>query len=438
MKKYFYNLISKYIGLYVLPENTAIDVNANNLMLSKQNPHWQVANLDDLLLANPKIGPRQKITKDFAPDFFVLNGNIHYELDIIDMFNKLHALSKPSTRLILTYYSSLWKPFMRMASKLGIRSKTPELNWISNEDVDNFLNLASFQLVHSQQKILLPFYIPLISALVNRYVAPLPFFRLFAMVNVVVARPIIVNTLTEHFPSVSIVVAARNEAGNIEKIIERLPILSSDDELIFVEGGSTDSTWEKLKEAQHKYKDDKTILIAQQDGKGKGDAVRKGFSIATKDILMILDADMTVPPEDLPKFYDAIRTGKGEFINGSRLVYPMEQHAMRFWNLLGNKFFAGAFSFVLGQRFKDTLCGTKVLSRVNYEKLARNRRYFGDFDPFGDFDLIFGAARMGLKIVELPVRYKERTYGDTNISRWRHGMILIAMLSFAARKIKFI
>jgi glycosyltransferase involved in cell wall biosynthesis len=187
-----------------------------------------------------------------------------------------------------------------------------------------------------------------------------------------------------------------------------------------------------------KYGKERRIIIAQQEGKGKGDAVRKGYSLATRDILMILDADLTVPAEDLPKFYRAITEGKGEFINGSRLVYPMEKEAMRFFNILGNKFFAMGFSFVLGQRFKDTLCGTKVLTRDNYWKLAAHRSYFGDFDPFGDFDLIFGAARLGLKIVEVPIGYKERTYGSTNIQRWKHGVILLRMLLFAANKFKFI
>jgi len=155
------------------------------------------------------------------------------------------------------------------------------------------------------------------------------------------------------------------------------------------------------------------------------------------DILMILDADMTVPPEDLPRFYDAIVSGRGEFINGVRLVYPMEKQAMRYLNLVGNKFFSLAFSWLLGQPVKDTLCGTKVLSRENYERIAANRSYFGDFDPFGDFDLLFGAAKQNLKIVEMPVRYRQRLYGDTNIDRWRHGVILLRMVLFAMRRIKF-
>jgi glycosyltransferase involved in cell wall biosynthesis len=193
-----------------------------------------------------------------------------------------------------------------------------------------------------------------------------------------------------------------------------------------------------IQNVHKKYGSSHNIIIAQQPGKGKGDAVRKGFSLATNDILMILDADLTVPPEDLPKFYHAITTGKGEFINGSRLVYPMEGKAMRFFNMVGNKFFAYAFSFVLGQNLKDTLCGTKVLSRSHYNKLTRHRKYFGEFDPFGDFDLLFGASRLGLKIIEVPITYRDRIYGSTNISRWRHGLILLRMLVFGAARLLFL
>ena len=192
-----------------------------------------------------------------------------------------------------------------------------------------------------------------------------------------------------------------------------------------------------IQKMAEKYKDSHDIKIGRQDGKGKGDAVRKGFGMATGDILTILDADLTMPPEDLPKFYNAIASGKGDFINGSRLVYVMEKKAMRFLNILGNKFFSMAFSWLLEQPFKDTLCGTKVIFRDDYEKLIQNRKFFGEFDPFGDFDLIFGAYKLNLKIVEVPIRYRERTYGDTNISRFKHGLILLKMVIFAMRKIKF-
>jgi glycosyltransferase involved in cell wall biosynthesis len=231
------------------------------------------------------------------------------------------------------------------------------------------------------------------------------------------------------------VIPCRNEKGNIEAAIQRLPNFGNHQEIIFVDGHSTDGTVEEIQRVIDTYRD-RTIRFLAQDGQGKGDAVRKGFAAATGDILMILDADLTVPPEDLPKFYDAIVCGKGEFINGCRLVYPMEGQAMRFLNLLGNKFFSVAFSWLLNQPLKDTLCGTKVMFREDYLKLAANRHYFGDFDPFGDFDLILGASKLNLKILEVPIRYRDRTYGSTKISRFQHGWLLLKMTFFAFCKLK--
>jgi glycosyltransferase involved in cell wall biosynthesis len=174
----------------------------------------------------------------------------------------------------------------------------------------------------------------------------------------------------------------------------------------------------------------------QQPGKGKADAVFTAFDAATGDVLMILDADLTVPPEQLTAFWQAIRSGKGEFVNGSRLVYRMEDEAMRSLNLIANKLFSIIFTWLLSQRFTDTLCGTKVLRRTDYIRLKAGRAYFGNFDPFGDFDLIFGASKLNLKVVEIPIRYANRTYGETQISRFRHGFMLLRMVLFAFRRIK--
>jgi glycosyltransferase involved in cell wall biosynthesis len=234
-----------------------------------------------------------------------------------------------------------------------------------------------------------------------------------------------------------VVIPARNEAGNIEAAIARTPAMGTWTELIFVEGNSTDETWEVIQQAKQNHPN-RPIKILQQKGKGKGDAVRTGFAAAEGDILMILDADLTVPPEEMPKFYDAIVSGACEFANGSRLVYPMEKRAMQFLNLCANKTFGILFSWLLGQSLKDTLCGTKVLTKADYQRIAENRSYFGDFDPFGDFDLLFGASKLNLKILDLPIRYKERVYGQTNIQRWKHGWLLLNMLVFAAAKLKFV
>lgn len=434
---YFYRLLYGYISVYVRPSDRLIEIDPAahtdtipvNSKLFFTRPGASVG-YDNF----PVYSTFEEI-KNATPDYILLNGCIHYQRDIQSFFKQLNSACTPGTRLIITYYSKLWQPFFRLATKLGMRKTNPELNWLAKEDVQNLLDLADFEPLIDESRVLLPLYIPIISNLINRFLAPLPLFRIFNMLHIMVARPRF--TPTPWYPSVSIVVPARNEAGNIEDAVTRLPEMGPDDELIFIEGNSTDNTWEVIRQVKEKYPE-KNIVIAQQRGKGKGDAVRMGFALATKEILMILDADLTVPPESLPMFYEAVVQGKGEFINGSRLVYPMEEKAMRFANIIGNKFFALAFSFVLGQRFKDTLCGTKVLTRENYCRIAAQRSFFGEFDPFGDFDLIFGAMRLGLKIREVPITYRERTYGDTNIQRWHHGVILLRMLIFAARKIKFV
>jgi len=436
MRNYFYKLLLRYLSYFVFPTDSVVVVNPINNLIFTKFAQKKVALSDDY---NGKATTETSVSIEdiggLSPDYILINGSLHYERDIQDLLHRIRSQCSQNTRLIITYYNSFWKPLLKLAELLRFRSKTSEVNWISPEDISNFLLLADFDEVHAVSRILLPVKIPIISTIVNRYISPLPIFNLFNLLNIVVARPMGCAAFEEQ-PSVSVVVAARNEEGHIEDIVKRVPKMGPNDELIFVEGGSTDNTWGKINEILDENSNN--IIATQQDGKGKGDAVRKGFSLASKEILMILDADLTVPPEDLPKFYEAIVSGKGEYINGSRLVYPMEKRAMRFLNIVGNKFFALAFSYVLGQRFKDTLCGTKVLSKVNYNKLAAHRSYFGEFDPFGDFDLIFGSARLGLKIIEVPIVYQERLYGETNISRWKHGVILLKMLMFAARKIKFI
>ena len=426
MRRYFYTSLASYLSLYVRPEDEIVEIAPRSAGLAERFANYRAVSSVAAL----------KTLDQPARDYVLLNGTIHYERDIQEMLNQLGKSLEGAARILFVYYSMLWKPLAWLASKFGMRSRTPEQNWIAHEDLENLCHLAGLQIIRGDVKLLCPIPIPLLANFLNRYLAPLPFFRLFTMLNIVIARPL--KPIGGARPSVSVIVPTRNEAGNINNILVRCPMMGPEDEIIFVEGSSTDDTWEKIQQAASAYKGAHRLVLAQQKGQGKGDAVRTGFDLATRDILMILDADLTTPPEELPKFYNAIADNKAEFVNGSRLVYPMEKQAMRFFNILANKFFAAAFSFVLGQRFKDTLCGTKVLSRVHYQRLAATREFFGDFDPFGDFDLLFGAARMGLKIVEIPIHYHERTYGTTNIHRWHHGLILLRMLLFAARRMKFL
>ena len=354
--------------------------------------------------------------------------------DLWDVQLALEGVKKfctPQTRLILNFYSHLWQLPLTIAQSLNLAAPMLHQNWLTPEDIHNMLRLAGFESIRASNEVLWP--LPL-GGFADRYLVKLWPFRELALANFVIARPA-PQPVKE--PSVSVVVAARNEAGNIKSIFERLPKMGSRTELVFVEGHSRDNTYETIADEIPLHPLTPSLLL-RQPGIGKADAIRLGFEKASGDILMILDADLTVPPEDLPRFYEAIRAGTGEFINGVRLVYPMEKEAMRTLNFIGNKLFSMAFSWMLGQPIKDTLCGTKVMWKKDYEEIAANRSYFGDFDPFGDFDLIFGAAKLNRKIIDLPIRYRERTYGATNISRWKHGLLLLRMVAFAARRIKFV
>jgi len=377
------------------------------------------------------------IKLDETFDVVILSDLLNDLWDVQRVFQNIRPLVHPRTRIIINSYSRLWEKPLSIARRLRLSRPTLPQNWFTVEDIFNMLRLSDYEVIRKWEEIVFPLPFPLLSAFFNRFLVKIWPFRLFALANFILAKPVLALSEQEPKPSVSVLVPARNEAGNITNILRRVPEMGSFTEIIFVEGHSKDDTYNVIKQEIPKFPDKRCRLI-RQTGVGKADAVRAGFKIASGDILMILDADITVPPEDLPRFYEALVRGKGEFINGVRLVYPMEDRAMRFFNILGNKFFSVAFSWLLGQSIKDTLCGTKVLKKEDYFRIADNRAYFGEFDPFGDYDLIFGASKLGLKIVDLPIRYRERVYGSTNIQRWRHGLLLLKMLLVAARRIKFV
>lgn len=389
-------------------------------------------NIDANILKNSPI-----LSSKF--DFIILAGVLGYLTDIQAVMERLKIFCHPRTRVILVFHNFLWEPILRFAEKINQRRPQPPQNWLSMNDMINFLSITGYQPVKIGRRFLIPKKIPIIANFVNHYISQLPITNHLCLTNYMVARPAWYenNDIVNKY-NVSVIIPARNEAGNIAAAVERLPKLGKKTEVIFIEGHSQDNTWDKIQELVNNYQGNFILKAFQQTGKGKADAVRLGFAEAIGDILIILDADLTVQPEDLPKFVEVISTNHGEFINGSRLVYPYSYQAMPWLNSVANKFFALVISFLLGQNIKDTLCGTKVLWRDDYDKIANNRSYFGDFDPFGDFDLLFGAAKLNLHIVEVPVRYQERTYGKSNISHFREGLILLGMCLYAAKKIKFI
>jgi SAM-dependent methyltransferase len=366
-------------------------------------------------------------------DFILLSDTIGSLEDCQATLNSLHKFCTTNTRIIISYYSYLWSPLLKLTELLKFKMPQPEMNFLPTDDIHNLLNLSGHELIKQEWRQLIPLKLFGIGDIINRFIAALPFIRKLCVRNYLIARSKQAGFTPPQ--SCTVVIPCRNEKGNIEAAVNRIPEFCKDIEIIFIEGHSKDNTYEEIQRVISEYPQ-LDIKAFQQDGVGKADAVYKAFDNARGDVLMILDADLTMPPEELYKFWDAISSGQGEYINGSRLVYPMDKDAMRFLNLIANHTFSIIFSWLLNQRYTDTLCGTKVMLRSDYVKIKNNQSYFGDFDPFGDFDLIFGSSKLNLKMVEIPIRYKARSYGSTQISRFRHGLQLLRMVIHGFRKLK--
>lgn len=450
--RYYYAQIMKRLKRIVAPRSRVLDVGCGTgeLLAFLEPAHgvgvdFDPKTIEEARSRHPHLDFIEMRGEDAARlgetfDYVIVNQALCDFYDVQEVLSALQGVCHERTRLIIVHYSRLWQPMLKLAEWFGLKPAAPDHSWLPCAEISHLLSLSGFETIRCFGMTLLPIQVPLLSTLANRFLGNLPGLHHLGLSGVIVARSVDDRVLQRGKErSVSIIVPARNEAGHIQPLLERIPTLAGKQEIIFVEGQSTDDTWATIQRSVAAYNGPWSVRCMRQDGGGKADAVRKGFAHATGEVLMILDADISVPPEELVLFYEALIDGHGELINGSRMVYLMDKKAMRFLNLVGNKFFGWLFTTLLGQRFRDTLCGTKVLLREDYERrLAASRASFGDFDPFGDYDLLFGAAQADLKIIDVPVHYQSRTYGETNISRWRHGLTLLRMCLFAARKVKFV
>ena len=368
---------------------------------------------------------------------FVVMVNVVGELaDVLAALKRLRPLVRADTRLVIVYYNHLWEPLVGPAARLGLKLDNPTQNWLSPGELRGFLHLADFEVVKSGIRMPCPKYVPGVAELMNGIVGRLPILQHLGFIRYIVARPSIPLPRPPAQYSVTVVVPSKNEEGNVSAIPGRVPEMGAFTEIVFVDDRSDDATAQRVREAiaAHPHR---RMKLVEGPGCGKGAAVRAGLAEASGDVLMILDADMTVMPEDLPAFFEAITQNKGEMVIGTRLVYPLGDDAMRTANILGNKLFAWAFTFLIEQRLTDTLCGTKVVMRRQYAQLGEARALFGDVDRWGDYDWIFGAAKCNLKIVEVPVHYVERASGTTKMEkRLRNGLIMLRMCWLALRRLK--
>lgn len=433
------NRLSRYINRLIARELSTLTKYYDRLLqwLPRQND-------SGLLFELTRAGSKKVLRNgDEFPDLrteeerrtaVLLNGTLNHDLDIQAILQDLKTHLSHTSRVLIILYNSYLRSLYRLANFLGLRKGELPSTFITRVDLENLARLTGFSIVRQRPCGYFPWRCFGLGDLINRILPVVPLVRWLSLAYVVTLRPIMLRPAR----GLSCVIPARNERGNIEDALRRFPDLGCPVEIIFVEGHSTDGTWEEIQRVAVLYEGRFSIKTLKQTGKGKADAVRLGFVQATQPLLTVLDADLTMPPEMLSRFYNAYCEGHGDFINGSRLVYPMEGDAMRFLNRLGNVFFAKALSWVLDTRLGDSLCGTKLLARHDYLRMIAWRRDFGEFDPFGDFELLFPAALLGLGTVDIPVRYLARTYGSTSISRFRNGWQLLRMTFIGFLRIKIL
>lgn len=462
--RYYHETIESLCQKHIPPGKTVLDLGCGTGdLLACLNPSLGVG--IDLSLGMvqqagrkyPKlhffVGDAEDIPLNRKFEYIVLSDILGHLHDIQMTLERIRVHSLPHTKLIITSFNILWHPILVFGERTGFKMPQQQQNWLGMKDTTNILNLTDYEVVEEGVKLPLPKRVPLLANLINEKLIKYLIIRQRGLIQYFVAQALPETPMQEEL-TCSVIIPCRNEKGNIQDAVDRTPTMGAHTELIFVDGQSTDGTVDEIKRQIENWKGIKDIRLIHQVKRepkteletdtpanlmlklGKGDAVRKGFAAAKGDVLMILDADLTVMPEDLPKFFKAIAQGKGRFINGTRLIYPLEGESMKFLNMQGNKFFSWVFTWLLNQRIKDTLCGTKVLFRADYEKIVEGRSYFGDFDPFGDFDLLFGAAKLGLPIIEVPVRYRRRSYGDSKVRVFKHGILLLKMSFIAFNKFK--
>jgi glycosyl transferase family 2 len=423
--EYFYDCLKRVLQMVVEPQKRVLAVRCETgHLLASVLPEYGVGvEIGEVMVESARSQHPNLHFVQSDPEELDLNEKFDYILfdhifdtvDILRAFERLRLHCTGETRIVVINYNHLWQPILHLASKLGLRSKFVEPNWISENDIRGFLKLAGFRPVRKHRLLLFPKWLPLVSSFMNRLLARLPGLRRLCLMQVMVARPI-PEPFGEREVTVSVIVPCRNEKGNIQPAVERIPVMGRQTEILFCDDKSTDGTADEVRRVQALYPG-KEIRLIEGPGICKAENVWTGFRAARGDVLMILDADLSVMPEELPMFLRALASRRGDFINGSRLIYPMQHNAMKLANEVGNKIFGLLFSFLLDQRIKDTLCGTKVLWRRDWTRMEMNLGNWGIKDLWGDYELLFGASKLHLEIVEVPVHYQERIHGVTKMTR---------------------
>lgn len=437
---YYYSNIKAFISRIFPPGSKVLEVGCGTgEILASMNPKRGVGidiSQKMVELAKQKYpqytfihAPIEDLDIDEKFDYVIMVDVVDHVYDVVDVFTSLRRFCHPTTRIILTTISPWWEPILSLMEKLSAKMPEGPHNFIEKRILGNMIEMVGFSVSYSGYLLLFPKWIPILSYIMNSIGVRIWGLNRLSAVQYMIIQPEFKKTFDLGL-GCSVIIPCHNEEDNIESAVRRIPSMGKETEIIVVNDGSTDGTAEKVRALQKEISNLK--LVDYSPNRGKGQAVKQGFDAATQEVIMILDADVSTPPEELPRFFEPLNRGVCQFVNGTRMVYPMEEQAMRTVNLFFNKMFGYMMSFITQQTLTDTLCGTKALYRSDYKRMQWG------IDRWGDFDLLFGAAKMGSKIMEVPVHYLTRQSGESKMKSLKHGIHLLIACVKGFRQLIFI
>ena len=349
--------------------------------------------------------------------------------DVFALLNIVSNLLTIDGKLIISSINTKYLILSRTLEFLKLKDSNENTSYIHVKKIRNITSGVGLEYQKFYTKQLFPFSFFYVGNVINKIMEIISFQLNLGIKTYIIFRPAII---TNSKNSKSIIIPAKNEEGNLVELVSRIPKFENT-EIIFSYGKSKDNTLKVMKQITQSNKLFKFKLVKQTKN-GKANAVWEALNVVENDLIAILDADISVDPETLSDFFDIIEKNNADFVNGTRLIYDMEKNSMRFLNRIGNRFFQFFISKIIKEALTDSLCGTKVFKKSYLNDLYFWQNIFGKKDPFGDFDLIFAAAYSGQKIVEMPIVYRERKYGTTQIARFKDGFKLLFYLtaSFSA------
>lgn len=416
--KEFYKRHNNELEKYLIFKNSLHFINESSS--KKVEPQGSVVKYLDL---DKKLDLQLEELKNLNFELIILSDVIEVYDDLHVLFESINELLTENGVLLITSINTKWKIPLKLLEILNLKEKTKQFSHIHNKKFENIAAGVGFELISSKTRQFLPFKLFKIGNIFNKILEIIFFNFRLGIKSYILFRK---NNKFFNQMTKSIIIPAKNEEGNLKKLVDRIP-KTLNTELIFSIGESKDKTLEIALEIQQNNKDF-NIKVFEQSKNGKANAVWEAVEKSNGEIIAILDSDISVDPEELVNFYEIIENNYADFVNGTRLIYEMEKGSMRFINRFGNRMFQYLIGKIINEPITDSLCGTKVFKKSLLKNIFWWQKTYKLNDPFGDFDLLFSASYSGAKILEYPIHYRARTYGNTQISRFRDGYKLIIYL----------